>query len=89
MSLSSHISEKAVLIWAVADKLTGVYKPHEYGEAILLLTVIRRFNCIQADTKDAMLAKYGGKNLSMRNVLVDYPENYSSENRVELLSKET
>ena len=27
MSLSAHISEKAALIWAIADKLTGVYKP--------------------------------------------------------------
>ena len=43
MSLSSHINEKANLIWAIADKLTGVYKPHEYGEVILPLTVIRRF----------------------------------------------
>ncbi len=24
MSLSAHISEKAALIWAIADKLTGV-----------------------------------------------------------------
>jgi len=44
MSLSSNISEKASLIWAIADKLTGVYKPHEYGEVILPLTVIRRFD---------------------------------------------
>ena len=45
MSLGAHISEKAALIWAIADKLTGVYKPHEYGEVILPLTVIRRFDC--------------------------------------------
>ena len=32
MSLSANINEKASLIWAIADKLTGVYKPHEYGE---------------------------------------------------------
>ena len=58
MSLSANVSEKAALIWAIADKLTGVYKPHEYGEVILPLTVIRRFDCILADTKDAVLAKY-------------------------------
>ena len=51
MSLSAHVSEKAALIWAIADKLTGVYKPHEYGEVILPLTVIRRFDCILADTE--------------------------------------
>ena len=58
MSLSTNISEKAALIWAIADKLTGVYKPHEYGEVILPLTVIRRFDCVLANTKNAVLAKY-------------------------------
>lgn len=57
MSLESHVSEKANLIWAIADKLTGAYKPHEYGEVILPLTVIRRFDCILAETKDAVVAK--------------------------------
>lgn len=71
MSLSSNVNEKAALIWAIADKLTGVYKPHEYGEVILPLTVIRRFDCILADTKDAVLQKYEEvKNLPMRDVLL-------------------
>ena len=71
MSLSAHISEKAALIWAIADKLTGVYKPHEYGEVILPLTVIRRFDCILADTKDAVLERYEAvKNLPLRDVLL-------------------
>ena len=46
---SAKIDQKADLIWAIADKLTGVYKPHEYGEVILPLTVIRRFDCILSD----------------------------------------
>ena len=54
MSLNANINENAGLIWAIADKLTGVYKPHEYGEVILPLTVIRRFDCILTDTKDAV-----------------------------------
>lgn len=71
MSLSAHISEKAALIWAIADKLTGVYKPHEYGEVILPLTVIRRFDCILADTKDAVLERYEAvKDLPLRDVLL-------------------
>lgn len=49
---SAKIDQKADLIWAIADKLTGVYKPHEYGDVILPLTVIRRFDCILSDTKD-------------------------------------
>ena len=71
MSLSANVSEKAALIWAIADKLTGVYKPHEYGEVILPLTVIRRFDCILADTKDAVLEKFEQvKTLPMRDVLL-------------------
>ncbi len=71
MSLTSNINEKAALIWAIADKLTGVYKPHEYGEVILPLTVIRRFDCILVDTKDAVLEKYESvKTLPMRDVLL-------------------
>ena len=58
MSLSSNVNEKANLIWAIADKLTGVYKPHEYGKVILPLTVIRRFDCILTDTKEAVLKKH-------------------------------
>ncbi len=29
-----NIQEKANLIWAIADKIFGVYKPHEYGNVI-------------------------------------------------------
>ena len=77
MSLSAHISEKANLIWAIADKLTGVYKPHEYGEVILPLTVIRRFDCILADTKKAVLEKYEQvKELPMRDILLRNASGY-------------
>lgn len=71
MSLSANVNEKAALMWAIADKLTGVYKPHEYGEVILPLTVIRRFDCILTDTKDAVLAKYDEvKNLPLKDILL-------------------
>jgi len=71
MGLSANVNEKAALIWAIADKLTGVYKPHEYGEVILPLTVIRRFDCILAEKKDAVLAKYEQvKNLPMKDILL-------------------
>ena len=81
MSLSSHINEKANLIWAIADKLTGVYKPHEYGEIILPLTVIRRFDCILSDTKDAVLEKYEQvKDLPMRDILLRNVSGYQFYN---------
>ncbi len=52
--LSASVKDKAALIWAIADKLTGVFLPHEYGEVILPLTVIRRFDCALADTRQAV-----------------------------------
>ena len=71
MSLSVNVSEKAALIWAIADKLTGVYKPHEYGEIILPLTVLRRFDCILADTKDKVVEKYESvKDIAMKDILL-------------------
>lgn len=51
-TLTQSINEKANLIWGIADKLTGVYKPHEYGLIILPLTVLKRFDCVLADTKE-------------------------------------
>lgn len=81
MNLSTSINEKAALIWAIADKLTGVYKPHEYGEVILPLTVIRRFDCILADTKEAVLEKYDEvKTLPMRDVLLRKVSGYEFYN---------
>lgn len=81
MNLSTSINEKAALIWAIADKLTGVYKPHEYGEVILPLTVIRRFDCILTDTKEAVLEKYDEvKNLPMRDVLLRKASGYEFYN---------
>ena len=81
MNLSTSINEKATLIWAIADKLTGVYKPHEYGEVILPLTVIRRFDCILADTKEAVLEKYDEvKTLPMRDVLLRKVSGYEFYN---------
>lgn len=58
MDLNSKITNKAGLIWAIADKITGVYKPHEYGKVILPLTVIKRFDSVLEETKSAVLAAF-------------------------------
>ncbi|HIV04397.1 MAG TPA: SAM-dependent DNA methyltransferase [Candidatus Spyradosoma merdigallinarum] len=54
---SVNVQEKADLIWAIADKLVGIYKPHEYGNVILPMCVIKRFSDTLAPTKAAVLAK--------------------------------
>lgn len=50
-----NIQEKANLIWAIADKLVGTYKPHEYGNVILPMCVIKRFSDTLAPTKEDVL----------------------------------
>ena len=52
---SVNIQEKANLIWAIADKLVGTYKPHEYGDVILPMCVIKRFSDTLAATREAVL----------------------------------
>lgn len=63
-----NIQEKANLIWAIADKLVGVYKPHEYGNVILPMCVIKRFSDTLAGTKDQVIEM--NKKLDARNITV-------------------
>jgi len=50
-----NVQEKANLIWAIADKLVGVYKPHEYGNVILPMCVVKRFEDTLEPTKQKVL----------------------------------
>ncbi len=63
-----NVREKADLIWSIADKLRGLYKPHEYGNAILPLCVIKRFSDTLKPTREAVLAK--NKELDERQIKV-------------------
>lgn len=63
-----NVQEKANLIWAIADKLVGTYKPHEYGNVILPMCVIKRFSDTLAGTKDKVIET--NKNLDSRGIMV-------------------
>ena len=63
-----NIQEKANLIWAIADKLVGTYKPHEYGNVILPMCVIKRFSDTLAETKQKVIDM--DKTLDKRGVKV-------------------
>ena len=63
-----NIQEKANLIWAIADKLVGTYKPHEYGNVILPMCVIKRFSDTLAPTKEKVLQK--NEELDKRGLVV-------------------
>lgn len=52
-------------IWQIADLLRGPYRPPQYERVMLPLTVLRRFDCVLAPTKEKVLKEYerrkGGK----------------------------
>ncbi|MBB6306383.1 type I restriction-modification system subunit M [Xanthobacter tagetidis] len=62
--MASH-SDLANLIWQIADLLRGPYRPPQYERVMLPLVVLRRFDCVLADTKEKVLAEFerrkGGK----------------------------
>ena len=63
MNARTH-GELASFIWSICNLLRGPYKRNEYRKVILPLTVLRRFDCVLAETKDAVLAaneRYGGQ----------------------------
>ena len=56
--MGTNVNAKANLIWEVATKLVGVYKPHEYGKVILPMTVLKRFDDVLKPTKKKVLEAY-------------------------------
>ena len=45
------------LIWEIANLLRGPYRPPQYERVMLPLVVLRRFDCVLADTKEAVVAE--------------------------------
>jgi len=77
-----NISEKANLIWAIADIIgQGLYKPHEYGKVILPMTVIKRFNDALTPTKEKVLETYEKvKHFEVRDGFLESASGYSFYN---------
>jgi type I restriction enzyme M protein len=57
MSPETH-SQLANFIWSICNLLRGPYKRNEYRKVILPLTVLRRFDCLLAPTKDRVLKEH-------------------------------
>jgi type I restriction enzyme M protein len=53
----ARINGNANFIWSVADLLRGPYRPNQYKDVILPMTVLRRLDCVLEPTKDAVLSK--------------------------------
>ena len=73
MNTQTH-AELANFIWSICNLLRGPYKRNEYRKVILPLTVLRRFDCVLAATKEEVLAAdaaYGGSSETVRRSLLE------------------
>lgn len=61
---SNQVTDQANFIWNIANKLRGAYMPDKYGDVIIPMTIVRRFECSLADTKKEILEKYEKNNNS-------------------------
>ena len=52
------VSSEANFIWSIANKLRGTYMPDKYGDVIIPMTVLRRFECTLEPTKDKVLETF-------------------------------
>ena len=65
----NNFQEKVSFIWSVADLLRGPYRPNQYKDVMLPMTVLRRLDCVLEPTKDQVLKRIkqlkGGKDKLM------------------------
>ncbi|MDI3477835.1 MAG: type restriction enzyme protein, partial [Thermoanaerobacterium sp.] len=53
-----NFQDKVNFIWSIAELLRGPYKKEQYGDVILPMAVLRRFDCVLSATKQEVLEKY-------------------------------
>ncbi len=53
----NRFGEKVSFIWSVAELLRGPYRPNQYKDVMLPLTVLRRLDCVLEPTKDKVLER--------------------------------
>lgn len=52
------VSTEVNFIWSIANKLRGTYQSDKYKDVIIPMTIIRRFECALAPTKDKVVAQF-------------------------------
>jgi type I restriction-modification system DNA methylase subunit len=68
MAAENH-TQLASFIWSICNLLRGPYKRNEYRKVILPLTVLRRFDCILAPTKAAVLKEHAAIKAKPENII--------------------
>jgi len=52
------VTAEANFIWSIANKLRGTYMPDKYGDVIIPMTIIRRFECALENTKKQVVEQF-------------------------------
>ena len=52
------VANEVSFIWSIANKLRGTYSSDKYKDVIIPMTIIRRFECALAPTKDKVVAQH-------------------------------
>ena len=52
------VTQEANFIWSIANKLRGTYMPDKYGDVIIPMTIIRRFECALESKKQKVIDLY-------------------------------
>jgi type I restriction enzyme M protein len=52
------ITAEANFIWSIANKLRGSYMPDKYGDVVIPMVIIRRFECTLEKTKQAVVDQF-------------------------------
>ncbi|WPC42814.1 class I SAM-dependent DNA methyltransferase [Clostridium sp. JS66] len=53
-----NFQDKVSFIWSIAEILRGPFKKEDYGKVVLPMAVLRRFDCVLEETKEAVLTSY-------------------------------
>lgn len=90
MEGSGEIVDDANFIWSIADNIRSAYMPDKYGDVIIPMTIIRRFECSLEPTKSKVIEqieKYGDVSDQELYAITGFPfYNKSKFNLAELLN---
>lgn len=90
MEGSGEIVDDANFIWSIADNIRSAYMPDKYGDVIIPMTIVRRFECSLEPTKSKvidLIEKYGDVSDQELYAITGFPfYNKSKFNLAELLN---
>ena len=57
-AMNGNLNNLIGLVFGIANKLRGPYRPPQYRKVMLPMTVLRRLDCVLQPAKEEVLAEY-------------------------------